>query len=411
MVDLERREFLRQGGALAALSLAPSSRALTPWEPRHALEVAVLGIGRQGRAILRELGKFENVNVAAICDENQRRARSGIRRTKNAKAYTDVSEMLAAHPGISAVIVATPTHTHRAVATPLLEAGKHVYCEAPMAVSEEDIEALLKAANAAKGVFQVGHLARTNPVYTLARSFFRSGVIGDVIGIRSQFNQKSSWLSGSIQDRERNWKLYDDLSLGLVGEGGSHSFDLVDWYLNNDSRAEDALVPSRARGRSAILAWKDGRTSADTVFSSVVYPAGYEAEFNATLANSYDGDHTLFQGTFGTIKLAGTHGWLFKEADAKTYGWEVYANRQSFHREDGITLIADATKLAKQGKLQEGVGLPHPPLYYGLEHFLKSASEGAPVLCTALEGARAARIARAVHAATSAKGEVAIALG
>jgi hypothetical protein len=50
---------------------------------------------------------------------------------------------------------------------------------------------------------------------------------------------------------------------------------------------------------------------------------------------------------------------MFKEADAPTQGWEVYANRQQFHNDEGITLIAGATKLAEQGKLKEGVGLPH----------------------------------------------------
>ena len=46
---------------------------------------------------------------------------------------------------------------------------------------------------------------------------------------------------------------------------------------------------------------------------------------------------------------------------------------QQFHDEQGITLIADATKLAAQGKLKEGIGLPHPELYYGLERGLVRA--------------------------------------
>ncbi|VAX42824.1 hypothetical protein MNBD_PLANCTO03-2327, partial [hydrothermal vent metagenome] len=66
----------------------------------------------------------------------------------------------------------------------------------------------------------------------------------------------------------------------------------------------------------------------------------------------------------------------------------VYANRQQFHNDEGITLIAGATKLAEQGKLQEGIGLPHPPLYYALGDFLKSVAEGAQVACSAEEGYR-----------------------
>jgi hypothetical protein len=80
---------------------------------------------------------------------------------------------------------------------------------------------------------------------------------------------------------------------------------------------------------------------------------------------------------------------MFKEADAPTQGWEVYANRQRFHNDEGVTLIAGATKLAEQGKLKDGIGLPQSPLYYALESFLKSVAEGLPVVCTAEEGMRA----------------------
>jgi hypothetical protein len=88
---------------------------------------------------------------------------------------------------------------------------------------------------------------------------------------------------------------------------------------------------------------------------------------------------------------------MFKEADAPTQGWEVYANRQMFHNEEGITLIADATKLASQGKLKEGVGLPNPPLYYALADFLSAAGSGSSPACTAADGLRATIVA--IHAA------------
>jgi hypothetical protein len=93
------------------------------------------------------------------------------------------------------------------------------------------------------------------------------------------------------------------------------------------------------------------------------------------------------------IKLVWTFGWMFKEADAPTQGWEVYANRQTFHNDEGITLIADATKLAAQGRLTQGVGLPNTPLYYALESFLKSVSEGAEVVCPVGDALRTTLVA------------------
>ena len=71
----------------------------------------------------------------------------------------------------------------------------------------------------------------------------------------------------------------------------------------------------------------------------------------------------MFCGSNASIKLAWTAGWMFKEADAPTQGWEVYANRQQYFNDEGITLIADATKLASQGKLKEGIGLQNDSIY------------------------------------------------
>jgi predicted dehydrogenase len=130
--------------------------------------------------------------------------------------------------------------------------------------------------------------------------------------------------------------------------------------------------------------------------------------YDATLCNSFDGQYEQLFGEMGTVKLAWNAGWLFKEADAPTQGWEVYAIREQFHDEQGITLIADATKLAAQNKLKEGVGLPNPPLWYALSDFLRSVLEGAPVVCTAEEGLRAAAVGILAGQAIETGAEVAI---
>jgi hypothetical protein len=92
---------------------------------------------------------------------------------------------------------------------------------------------------------------------------------------------------------------------------------------------------------------------------------------------------------------------MFKEADAPTQGWEVYANRMQFHNDEGITLIADATKLAAQGRLKEGVRLPNPPLYYALVDFLRSTLQDEPVVCSAEEGFRATAVGVLTHEAVT----------
>ena len=397
LTPTDRRTFLQHStGLAAAVALTPELSALEAvYRPPRAVTVAVIGGGPQGREILAELAKFEDVEVAAVCELDRRRQRRALRRTKSAKGYDDWKKMLAAETGVSGVFVATPTHLHKEIAISCLAAGKHVYCEAPMASSIEDLKEMARAAQGAKTALQVGHPGRANPVYKLARSFYRSGSIEDLVNMSAHWHRKLSWRvpsSDAKRAKELNWRLYKESSSGLPGEVGSHLVDALHWFTKK--------VPSRVHGLGSTLLYEDGREIPDTVTCRFDFEGGQTMTFDATLANSYGSTHALLNGTMGTIKLAGRYGWLFKEADAPVQGWEVYANRQQFHDEQGITLIADATKLAAQGKLKEGIGLPHPELYYGIQRFLKTVAEGKPVACTAEDGLRAGAIAICAHKAT-----------
>jgi hypothetical protein len=99
---------------------------------------------------------------------------------------------------------------------------------------------------------------------------------------------------------------------------------------------------------------------------------------------------------------------MFKEADAPTQGWEVYANREQFHNDEGITLIADATKLAEQGKLKEGVTLPNDPLYYGIVDFLNSILDDESIATTIDEGMRATIVGILAHEAVMSEQSVTV---
>lgn len=383
MAGSDRRTFLGQSaGALAGLALIPTNVFAFNFRSA-AVRVALVGAGRQGRSILGELEKMDGISVAAICDIEEGRLNFGLRRARGAQGYNTLDAMLARAQDFDAVCIATPTHTHRAVAEACIAAGKHVYCEAPLAHTIEDAAAIAKAARGSSTIFQVGLMARSNPVYQLARSFYRSDAVRDLVAVYGQNHMKTSWrvpAGDPAQDRALNWKLNPEVSLGLPGEWGTHQFDSVAYFTGK--------YPARVRGVGSVRFHQDGREVADTIACHLIYSDGTVMTYDATLANSYGGAYETLFGTNAAIKLAETHAWMFKEADAPTQGWEVYANRQRFHNDEGITLIAGATKLAEQGKLQEGIGLPHPGTYYALGDFLKSVSEGAPVMCSAEEGYR-----------------------
>ncbi len=379
-----RRSFLAQSvGALGAMAILPElsySRAKNAAK----LNIGLIGAGRQGRAIIAELQKMENVSIIAVCDSEESRASGGARRAAGSTAYTSHTAMLSAAKDLQAVVIATPTHLHTQIALDCIAAGKHVYCEAPLAHTPEDCRKIAAAASAAKSLFAVGLEGRSNPVYQLARTFYRTDSVRDAISIEAQSFQKTTWrfpAPNADREKEVNWRLDPAISLGLPGEMGVHQFDVAFWYTDS--------YPSSIRSTGSVRFHKDGRTVPDTIATEMLLKDNLRFNYLASLANSHGGRYELFRGSNAAIKLGWSHGWMFKEADAPTQGWEVYANRQQFHNDEGITLIAGATKLAEQGKLKEGVGLPHPSVYYSLWDFMLSCTEGKPVVADAGLGARA----------------------
>jgi predicted dehydrogenase len=201
----------------------------------------------------------------------------------------------------------------------------------------------------------------------------------------AQHHRKTSWrfpAPDAEAERAANWRLDPEVSTGLAGEFGAQQFDVAHWFRGD-------RYPVRVQGRGAIRLHKDGRTVPDSIELDLVWDDGVALRYQATLASSYGGVHELFVGGQAAMRLAWSHGWLFKEADAPTQGWEVYATRQEAFGDEGIVLVADATKLAAQGALAQGIGLPHPSLYYALVDFVRSVTERTPVRCSMQEGARA----------------------
>lgn len=393
----DRRDFLsRTAGALAGFALAPDLSLVGPRRLQEPKSVAIVGVGRQGRAIIAELQKIDGVQIAALADTNPARIRTAQERAPRAEAFPDHRALLEKRRDLDAVIVATPTHRHRAVVEDVLAANKHCYCEAPLAHTADDARAIAAAAAARPSrVFMAGLHARSNPVYQLARTFYLTDAFRDFVGGQAQYHRKTSWrfpASGNASAREVNWRLDPEVSLGLAGELGVHQFDVYHWFRGS--------APASVSGGGSIRLHRDGRELADTVHLWLRWEDGSAVTWGGTLANSHGGQVESLHGTNAALRLAWTHGWMFKEIDAPSLGWEVYALRQQFHADEAIILIANATELAARGQLQTGVGLPYSPLYYALADFLRSVTyPNVPVPCTAADGLRATLVAIAASEA------------
>ena len=241
--DSNRRDFLK-GGSMATLMtmlggielVAPAARA-ADIDKLIAFQVklGVIGMGPWGRDnILHTLARIKEAQVVAVCDHYPASLKKGAAAAPGAEAVDDYRKVLD-NKDIQAVVVVTPSHQHKEIVIAALQAGKHVYCEAPMAASIEDARAIARAArDAKKQVFQVGLQQRSEPQRYFLLSFIRSGAMGKNLMARAQWNKKQPWRFPSPNpDREKeiNWRLRGDVSSGLMGEIGVHQHDSVSWYL------------------------------------------------------------------------------------------------------------------------------------------------------------------------------------
>ncbi len=368
---LNRRTFLKGsalvplvgvvgGGLLARPAGAARNRAAD--DP---VKVAIIGFGVWGREIAATLARIPELNVAAVVDTYDVMLKRAERAVPDAAAHADYRAVLD-DPEIQSVLIATPTHLHAQIAIDALAAGKHVYVEAPMAHSIEDARRMSEAAMAAsKQIFQVGLLYRSNPQYRSVFQFIRSGALGKATMARAQWHSKESWRRASPnreRELEQNWRLNEEVSLGLVGEVGTQQLDPATWLLGG--------LPTAITGFGQIMLWDDGRSIPDTIQAIYRFDNGVHLIYDATLTSSFDDAYEMYYGRDSTIMMRDSKAWMFKEVDAPMVGWEVYARKDTFYREKGITLAANATKLDAQN-VDPAADDPNveTPLWYALKEF------------------------------------------
>lgn len=339
------------------------------------VKFGVIGLGVQGRDVITQLGRLPNAPVVAVCDTYKSSLKRGGESAPNAQRHEEYRAVLD-NPDVQAVVVATPTHLHRDITLAALQAGKHVYVEAPMAQSIDDGRTMAKAAQSlpAGQIFQVGLQFRENPQHHHVLKFFRTGACGKTAEASAQYNKKQSWRRASPNaEREKalNWRLENATSLGLVGEIGIHPVDCASWY--------QSALPTAVTGFGNILFWDDGRQVPDTIQTVFEYKGGVRLVFSSTLASSYGSEQQIFNGSDATILIRENKGWMFKEADSPLLGWEVYARKDDILSEMGIALVANATKILAQGKKPaEAASDTDSPLKYSLEKFVEHINEGTP---------------------------------
>jgi len=187
------------------------------------LKVAVIGAGFMGKTHVENLRRLGFVDVAAVAGVSQDEADRFAKAYNIAKATGNYKEILA-DPEIAGVHICTPNALHAPVAKAALNAGKHVLCEKPLALSAAEAKEMLDLAEKKKLHHATNHNLRYYPAVQQARAMIARGDLGDILVVQGTYSQ--DWL---LYDTDFNWRILKKHNgpLRVMGDIGSHWMDMI----------------------------------------------------------------------------------------------------------------------------------------------------------------------------------------
>lgn len=144
------------------------------------LKVGIIGTGRIGKVhTMSIMNQLPQVEIKAVTDIFLDQAKEWAAQTGIETVYNDYKEMIA-DPEIDAVLVCSSTDTHADIAIAAANAGKHVFCEKPVDLSIEKVEAVIEAAKKAGVKLQIGFNRRFDHNFRKVKELIENGTIGDL---------------------------------------------------------------------------------------------------------------------------------------------------------------------------------------------------------------------------------------
>ncbi|HHP7236646.1 MAG TPA: Gfo/Idh/MocA family oxidoreductase [Desulfobacterales bacterium] len=226
-----------------------------------------LGVGILGYAPW--VGKLHGMGVKntvglqlqAVCDVNPLRLKQAEVDFPGVTQYDSAME-LQADPAVDLVIVATPPNTHAALAVQMLEAGKHIVCEKPLALNRRETDTMVAAATRQRLLLSCHQNRRWDTDYLAIRRVLADGLIGDLFYMET--------FVGGYNHPCGYWHSEATVSGGAAYDWGGH---YVDWIVS--------LIPERITGVIGTRhkrVWHDV-TNADQERIQLRFAGGQEAEF------------------------------------------------------------------------------------------------------------------------------------
>lgn len=203
------------------------------------MRLAFVGCGRATTELhLPALRGKADIDVVAFCDVDDARATTAARLVPGARVVADVAA-LARDPGIDAVAVCTPPSEHALQASAVLDAGKHLFVEKPLALTRADCDAIVARAESRPSIAAVGFNLRQHRLLQTAREIIARGTLGRIDLVRSMFTTDTR-LTRDLP----GWRNDRALGGGVLFDLATHHFDLWRWLLSSEVVEVTALSRS-----------------------------------------------------------------------------------------------------------------------------------------------------------------------
>jgi len=203
------------------------------------VRVGVIGSGFAGSTHARACLGIDGVQVVAVAAATEAEA-APLAQECAARALGSVDELFGDR-SIDVIVVASPTYLHVTHATAAAKAGKHVFCEKPLARTLEEADAIVQACEGAKVTLGVGHVVRFFPEYRHARALIHGGVLGRP-GL-------ATFTRGTFPvGKTRAWYMDDEKSGRVLLDLMLHDLDTARWWFG-----EPELVHARTVGGTGGL--------------------------------------------------------------------------------------------------------------------------------------------------------------
>ncbi len=254
---------------------------------KHFLRICMIGAGRVGKLHSGTLSRFvPEAEVTAIVDP----ATQILNETADQFEIEDRFESLEKalnQADFDAVVITTPTFTHKKLAVMAAEAGKHVFLEKPMALDLEECDAINDAVTKNKVLIQLGFMRRFDPEFAAAKVRIEAGEIGEPMMIKSLTNGPGL---------PPAWANDLKTSNGMLAEVNSHDWDCTRWLMDSN--------PERVYVETANFKGDDRGVTTENFYDNVMVNIKFESGGLGSISGICPCDY----GYDARVEITGTKG-------------------------------------------------------------------------------------------------------